>query len=69
MKDFTKIDALKCPKLVRETILYLNGKVVDEATLKARSEDQIQIRETVITHKYYVAPLTEKEKEENYLVQ
>jgi len=43
MKDFTKIDALKCPKLVRETILYLNGKVVDEATLKARSEDQIQI--------------------------
>lgn len=45
------------------TEIYLNGKLVDKETLKKR-KDAILKNTSVTTKKFYSAPLTEKEKEE-----
>ena len=49
----------------KSTIIHLNGKVVDKATLKARRDATLYDVQT-IEHKYYNAPLNDAEKAERH---
>jgi hypothetical protein len=46
-----------------EVVSYLNGKMVDIKTLQERKDALLNGSRTVV-HMYYIAPLTDAEKEE-----